>query len=140
MEKGNKETQLRNLTRQRKVLADEKHKENSKNKLQGEIERRIKTAFIGSLATAEEFFGFLWGACETSEMTDNEKKIKKVLEREGYDEAYFESLYQELRKDILDKGHFQLKTFLQEEFSVYSVSVEKRHIELPVVTRKGDGQ
>lgn len=123
--------ELRNLTAKRKKEAEARQKNVYKQKLCTDIEKRMRTTFIGNLSTIEEFFGFLWGFTDIKDMTDDEKKIKRLLESAGYDESYFESLFQEMRGDILTKGNNQLRA-TQEEVSKYSISIEKNIINLPI--------
>ncbi len=70
-------------------------KELHKDHVQNEVTKAIKTTMIGALASVEEKFGNIWGFKKNGQLTE--------------DEQYFSDLYQELRKEILDKGNNQVK-------------------------------
>jgi murein endopeptidase len=59
------------------------------------IEKRLKTTMIGSLARFEDSFGYLW-------------------EKETSNKQYFEKLWDDTRKNILNNGNNQLRLALDE--------------------------
>lgn len=60
-----------------------------------EIEKRIKTTMIGSLAKFEQTFGYLW-------------------EEEGPDQQMYEDMWEDTRNDILNHGNHQIRSALKE--------------------------
>jgi hypothetical protein len=68
----------------------------SKERIQHEIKKSINTTMIGALASAEKFFGFLWGyESDPSLLTDEQKE--------------FLDLYESFRSEVLDKGNIQIR-------------------------------
>lgn len=84
-------------------------KENSRNKLKALTKKRIQTTMIGALASIEKFFGHLWG----------QNKDEKDLSPQ---EKELDDLYEELRKEILDKGNNQIR-LLNGELDNYDVEL-----------------
>mgnify|MGYP001604612655 FL=1 len=74
-------------------------KQNSKNKLYRDVEKRLMTAFIYALAEYERVFGHLWG-----EQLAEEAKLTPEQEK-------FLNMFEEARKNILDNGNKQIRIF-----------------------------
>jgi hypothetical protein len=60
-----------------------------------EIEKRIKTTMIGSLAKFEETFGYLW-------------------EENGPDQNMYEDMWEETRNNILNHGNHQIRSAMKD--------------------------
>lgn len=83
-------------------------REASKKRLMNNIKKKFNTTIIGSLASFEENFGFLWGHGKPyNELTESQKENRK--------------LWEETRNQILDKGNFNLRS-AQTEISQYTLS------------------
>lgn len=80
-----------------------------KIKLIKEIEKRILTSFIFSLAQMEEQLGFLWG-----EELENDSQMSEEQKR-------FDLIYEGIRKRVLDNGHKQLRHLL-DEINYYNIT------------------
>lgn len=85
----------------------------AKEQLEQLIEKRIKTVFIGALDRFEKKFGFLWGK-DQERLTSEEKKM-----------LY---LWKQVRTDILDHGHDQIKLLIQKELIEYHVQLDRKQI------------
>jgi len=68
---------------------------NDKDKLLQNIEKRLKTTMIGSLAKFEENFAYLW---------END-----TINREEY-----EDLWEETRNEILNNGNHQIRSAMKD--------------------------
>lgn len=110
----------------RKLLEEQKRNKEQKQKQYEEDSRerllkigtkQIRTTMIGALAAIEKKFGSLWKHGDTPQ-TPQEK--------------VFRELYEELRKEVLDKGNQQIHNFTQ-EIQQYRVSWNRYSISLPVV-------
>lgn len=88
---------------------EDKYRDNSKKRLISIIEKKFKTTMIGSLATFEETFGYLWGHGEQS------------LSEE---QAEFRRMWDEVRTEILNKGNNQLRA-AQDEIASYTMTWDK---------------
>ena len=73
----------------------------SKNRLMKNIEKKFKTAMIGSLARCEEKFGFLWGyGLELNKLTKEQQR--------------FQIIWENLRTEILNHCNGQLRAAIEE--------------------------
>lgn len=87
---------------------NEQYKENSKKRLLNNIKRKFDTTIIGSLATFENIFGYLWGhGKDYDDLTEQEQE--------------FRDMWNDARSQILDKGNFNLRT-AQSEISQYTLT------------------
>lgn len=75
---------------------------NAKNKLKGDIKKKITTTMIGALSAFENGFGKLWAIDKENEedLTEREKK--------------FNELWLRVREEILDNGNAQIGAILKE--------------------------
>lgn len=96
-------------------------KELHKDHLQEEVKKAIKTTMIGALSSVEEKFGAIWGFKSDRPLTE--------------DEQYFSDLFQELRKEILDKGNTQIKK-MKSMIDPYSVEYVGYSINLALPVRR----
>jgi len=101
---------LSKLYTQVRKVNQEKEKQSSKLRLLKNIEKKFKTAMIGTLARCEDKFGFLWGNGSDKQLT---KEQRQFLE-----------LWQDLRIDILNHCNSQSRAAL-EEMSEYTISWNK---------------
>jgi len=104
---------------------EDRYKEVSKDKLFKVAVQKIRTTMIGSLSTLEESFGFLWGFNNNEEKTEDQKRIEEI--------------YEQARAEILDRGNTQIR-LLESEFVNYDIVRKKHYINLPIATKKGEGQ
>lgn len=112
---------FRRLLEEQKKNKEQKQKqyeEDSKNRLFKIGTKQIRTTMIGALAAIENKFGHLW----------NHGNVPQTEQEE-----MFRELYDELRKDVLDKGNQQIHNFTQ-EIQQYQISWNRYSISLPVVT------
>ena len=99
-----------------KSVREQKYKSDSKTRLKNNIEKKIRTAMIGSLDVFETKLGFLWG--EDSPFTEEER-------------AEIERLYKEARSEILDKGNNQIRN-VSAELAEYDVTWNRHQVEIPL--------
>ena len=66
-----------------------------KTELADLIKKHITTTMIGSLSRFEDYFGRFWGHDSEVELTENQKKVRK--------------LWEEARNEILDLGNDKIK-------------------------------
>ena len=106
-----KKTQIEEMAEVCKKQEIEKKKNyltDSNKRLLKIISTKLRTAFIGSLSAFEENFGHLWGhLSQESEMTENQKKWKKIWEN--------------TRTVILNNGNHQIRS-IENELSQYDIS------------------
>lgn len=74
---------------------ENKKKKSPKTELADLIKKHITTTMIGSLSRFEDYFGRFWGHQQENELTENQKKIRK--------------LWEEARNEILDLGNDKIK-------------------------------
>jgi hypothetical protein len=109
---------------------------NSQKRLSKIADTKFKTAFIGALSEFEKLFGFLWGYTQPGVGYTNEQRaIRQILEELGANEAFWNNLWQESRKRILDNGNNQVRA-LQNEIDLYTVSWNRYRMVLPVLSHK----
>jgi hypothetical protein len=109
--------------------AEEKNKilyrKTSANKLSKNIEKKIRTTFIGNINTVEKYFGELWGhGKEYKDLTDEEKRERKVWDA--------------CRKEMLDKGNNELRA-ANTELGEYTVEWNRFHKDLPFIGGQENG-
>lgn len=109
--------QLLEEQKKNKEIKQKQYEEDSKDRLTKIGSKQIRTTMIGALAAIEKKFGHLWNHLGVPE-TEEEKQYKLV--------------YDELRKDILDKGNQQIHNFTQ-EINQYQIVWKRYSITLPVV-------
>lgn len=80
-----------------------------RDKLNTVLSTKVRTTFIGALATFEEIFGWFWGHNELK-LTEEQKAWRK--------------LWDKARKGILDKGNDQIK-LVKNELENYEYSGRK---------------
>ena len=95
----------------------------SYDSLRERMSNRIKTTMIGAISSIEEHFGFLWGYDEKTP-TKSQQDFKRVFE--------------ELRKEILDKGNNQLRS-IDADLCNYNIDKKEIKIVLPV-NRRGNNE
>lgn len=82
-------------------VADEKFKQNSKERLQNITNKKLQTSFIGALDRFEKFFGRIWGfGKKKEECTPNELKWRQIWE--------------ECRNEVLNNGNAQIRALATE--------------------------
>lgn len=97
----------------------ELYKENSKAKLGQNLEKKIRTTFIGAINSVENTFGHLWGhGKKWDDLTANERENR--------------ILWEKCRKEVLDKGNNELRG-ARVEVSEYTVEWNRFHKNLPVL-------
>ncbi len=105
------------LREEAKKKNDILYKKSSANKLAKNIEKKIRTTFIGDINTVEKYFGELWGhGKEYKDLTDAEKRERKV--------------WDSCRKEMLDKGNNELRA-ANAELSEYTIEWNRFHKDLP---------
>lgn len=87
--------------------SEKKHHKEAEGKFKKEIVRKIRTSFIAALDYFEKTFGYLWG--------HNKPKSKLTKEEKEYRE-----IWEEVRKQILDKGNAQIRG-IEREFHDYII-------------------
>jgi hypothetical protein len=96
-------------------------KELHKDHVQSEVIKAIKTTMIGALSSIEEKLGNIWGFKENRPLTE--------------DEQYFAEVYQELRKEILDRGNGQIKA-IKAKIDLYELDYVGYQMNLVLPTRR----
>ena len=116
--------------RNKKIVAERKRanelrkKLYSKNRLETNITKKIRTTMIGAIASFEEAFGKLWGIdLEYEEL--NSKQLR------------FKELWEEVRRDILNKGNMQIRA-AQDEISEYDAEWNRYQIDFIKKDHKND--
>jgi len=89
------------MINERKKNNIDKKKDYAKRKLKDDVKKKNTTTMIGAIAVFEKFFGYLWG-------------IDKPYEDLTVSEKKFDKLWQEARKEIMDKGNLQIHSILNE--------------------------
>lgn len=89
--------QMKAMHNKMKQAKEERFAEQSRKRLDKIISTKIRTAFVGALASFEEEFGVLWGSEkeDDGELTDNERAWKDIWES--------------VRTEILNNGNTQLR-------------------------------
>jgi hypothetical protein len=116
-----------------KIVKDykERYKEESKKRLQGIVEKKIQTSFIGALSSFEEFFGFLWGN-DKYPLTEEQKELLEVLQKQGFNVDYFYDIWQNARTNALNNGNSQIRA-IRQEFVNYTINWERYIPTFPVI-------
>lgn len=104
-------------------IKEDRHKAMSYDSLKERMANRIRTTMIGAISSIEEYFGFLWGHDEENP-TKSQKDLKRVFE--------------DLRKEILDKGNNQLRS-IDSDLCNYDINKKEIKIILPV-NRRGNNE
>ncbi len=112
--------QLRRIYDSAKRSNEDKYKNNSKKRLIANLTKKFEICIIGSLATCEDGFGKLWG-----HKSDRNRDLK---EQEWYD------IWQEVRTNILNNGHKQLRAALN-EIAEYTMTWDRYKAEF--IIKKG---
>lgn len=95
------------------------YRKTSANKLAKNVEKKIRTTFIGDINTVEKYFGELWGhGKEYKDLTEAEKRERKVWDA--------------CRKEMLDKGNNELRA-ANAELSEYTIEWNRFHKDLPFI-------
>jgi hypothetical protein len=97
---------MKKLRDEIKKKNEQSYKENSKNRLITNVEKKFRTTMIGSLAVFEKYFGELWGHGK-GELTQEQRD--------------FRELWEEARTDILNNGNTQMR-IAQEEIAQYTMT------------------
>jgi hypothetical protein len=95
----------------------DEYKQESKKKLQDSVSKKMQTIMIGALSSIEARLGSLWGQGECRKLTKEEIELR--------------ALYDEIRKDILDKGNKQKRDF-ELEINQYTIEWNRFKLTLPV--------
>jgi hypothetical protein len=105
-------------------IKEDRHKVLSYNSLKDRMVNRLKTTMIGAISSIENKFGFLWGHNQ-DDLTPEQQELK----------SYFE----ELRKEILDKGNNQIRG-VDSDLLNYDINKKEIKIVLPVNRRGMDNE
>jgi len=105
------------INKQKKDVAKEKYKHDSRDRLSKISRKKIQTTMVGALSSIETHFGFLWGQDKQSDLTDDEKFMKEIFEK--------------VRAEIFDNGNSQMRN-LSVELEQYEVEWLRYHMDLPV--------
>lgn len=131
--------ELCKLAAEKRRLMDEskqRYLDNSQKRLSKIADTKCKTSFIGAISEFEKRFGFLWGLPNVESAYTNEQiAIRNILKELGADYRYWNDLWQESRKLILDNGHNQARA-LQSEIELHTVSWNRYRLNLPVIQPK----
>jgi len=102
-----------------KQKAEDKYKEDSKERLSKIMKKKINTTMIGALSSIEDHFGSLWNNGQN--MTDEQQAL--------YD------TYQVIRSEILDKGNNQSRN-VDAELNQYEVNWTRYKTNIPIITQE----
>src|SRR5688572_6960260 len=108
---------LKNLALKSKIdnERDQQYKALSKERLLKICSTKIRTTMIAALDTVEKKLETLW---QSTGKPSNEQLV-------------LIQLYQEMRKEILDKGNQQIRN-LEDEFDQYEIHWKRHTLKLPV--------
>ena len=106
------------ICRKRELDKDKEYKLSSRNRLFEICKKKITTTMIGALDTIEKKFGQYWTPKDGQKMTNEQLAIK--------------ALYEEIRREILDRGNHQIRN-LETELSQYDVEWKRYTLQLPVI-------
>lgn len=109
--------QLVRKKRQIESDSNKQFKDDSKTRLLKIIDTKMRTIMIGALASVENNIGFLWGHNEKRKLTTEEQQMK--------------ILFENIRKEILDKGNAQSRN-LHTELEQYDVEWTRYNLSLPI--------
>lgn len=107
---------LREMVQRRKELSEEQDellKDSDRVALFEFVKKKLKTIFIGDLASFEKRFGKLWGQ-DQFQLTDQQKKVRDI--------------WKDTRKEILDRGNDFIKD-IERELEAYEVDRVGYHYE-----------
>ena len=124
MEEPEDKKDYKKLKEQTKKYNDEKYRESSKKRLMKNVERKLKTTMIGSLASFEKYFGDVWGHDE-AQPSEEQLKAKQ--------------LWEQARTEILNNGNSQLRIAL-EEIAQYTMTWNRYHIDFVLTPPNQDNQ
>jgi hypothetical protein len=111
-------SQTRVLRDKIKQARQEQFLEQSRKRLDKIITTKMRTCFIGAIASFEEEFGFLWGHGKSdSELDEQEREMRK--------------LWIATRTKILNASNNQLRA-IKTELGNHVVSWNRYHMDLPV--------
>ena len=112
------DVQMRSLVDRAKAAREQKFLEISRKRLDEIIARKIRTSFIGALASFEEEFGFLWGAGKNeADLTQEESDMRELWIR--------------ARTKTLNNGNTQLRA-AQTEIANHVVKWNRYHVDFVV--------
>jgi hypothetical protein len=100
-------------------IKEERHRNMSYDSLKERVVNRLKTTMIGAISSIEDKLGFLWGHNE-DDLDEQQLKIKVIFD--------------ELRKEILDKGNNQIRG-IDSDLLNYDIIKKEIKIVLPVDRR-----
>lgn len=92
-------------------------KDQSKDRLEKIVRKKIQTTMIGALDSIEKKLGYLWKHDSEGKLTKEEQELKDV--------------YEELRNEILDKGNNQIRIF-QSELNSFEINWLRYYMNLPI--------
>lgn len=91
-------------------------KDSGKKRLSEIARRKIETTMIGSLASIEKHFGFLWGHGEYT-LTKEQERMKET--------------YEVLRAEILDKGNAQIR-HIESDINNFDIKTNRFYYNIPI--------
>lgn len=110
-------SQMKAMAEKAKEAREQKYREESRKRLDKIITAKMRTTFIGALASFEEYFGQLWGhGLQDEDLTDEQQAFKDV--------------WDQTRTEILNKSNGQLRA-LKTELANHDVSWNRYTMELP---------
>jgi len=112
------ENEYKKIVEERKKLNKLRNQLYSKQKLETNMEKKIKTTMIGALATFEDYFAELWGY---------DKPYNKLTE----EEQHYRDMWEDVRNDVLNKGNHQSRLALT-ELQEYDVTWNKHKVEFKI--------
>jgi len=112
------DSQMRALVTRARDAKEQRFLELSRQRLDRLVSTKIRTAFIGALASFEESYGFLWGHGKADEdLTPEEKQMREV--------------WNQTRTKVLNNGNAQMRA-AQTEIANHVIKWNRYHMELPV--------
>lgn len=99
---------------------DQVYKDKSKDRLAGNMKKKVQTTMIGALSSIEDHMGFLWGYNSDEPLSDDQEKLRQI--------------YEELRSDVLDKGNTQIRN-VDAELNQYDVVWNRYRYQIPLQPR-----
>lgn len=100
----------------------EAYQRDSRNRLRNNASKKVRTTFIGAIDSFEKKFGEIWGHNKDITLLTEEQKI-------------WREVWEEVRKEVLDKGNNQLRALCM-EIDDYQVEWDKNFTNLPVFKKE----
>ena len=109
---------MKALSTKMKAAREERYLEQSRRRLDKIVSTKVRTAFIGALASFEDEFGFLWGQdLPEDQLTEEQTNMRELWIR--------------ARTNVLNNGNTQLRA-VRNEIANQTVKWNRHHVDFQV--------